>query len=402
MTKKLYYESIYHTEFDATVLRVEKRDSQFHVILDQTLFYPEGGGQPCDIGWLNDIPVECVFERNSEIFHVININLTVSTVHGKVDWEHRFELMQQHLGQHVISAVFVRNFSANTIGLRISRDMAYIDLDCYVGENQVECAETISNDIIYQNQSVQVLYPSIEEIQRNTKRKIPETSEAIRIIKIDGLDYTPCCGTHPNTTGEVGIIKVKKTDTHKRGTRIHFICGRPAFHWISGICRNMACLQHELNCGENDLVTRVLKQRDNIRELKKQAFSSNISECAALDLIKNAPHSGNIAIVAHILEDTTQETMKQFFSLIVRHRGVALLLGGKTSSGAFLMFGCSKDEKRIDVRDAFKSAITLINGKGGGSATYAQGFSKDSTELSKAIDAAYEIVRKNFEVCQDS
>lgn len=394
MTNKLYYESLYQKSFDACVLSQKTRNGKYHIVLDQTAFYPGGGGQPCDLGKLNGIVVEDVYEQGNEIVHVIDKSFPDGTVHGEIDWERRFELMQQHLGQHILSAVFLQNYGLNTIGLRMDRDLLYIDLDGYVKAEQATLAETAANEVIYENISVDILYPDIEEIKRNSKREIPQTEEAIRIVKIGELDYTPCCGLQNSSTCEVGIIKIQRIDKHQSGSRIYFLCGRPALRWIGSICANAMQAMTELNCGETELAERVLKLQNDVKKLKehKKSVLGRLAASEASELLAKASNVGGIAVVKHIMKDTTQDEMKQIYGILTEQKGVVALLGGETASGAFLMFGCNKGEKRIDVREAFKKAIAMIDGKGGGGASYAQGFGKNTAQLSEAIDAAAEFI----------
>lgn len=216
MTYKLFYDHLYQKEFDANVVRQDMENGKAHVILDRTLFYSGGGGQPCDLGTLNGCPVEAVHEKNGEIVHVLEKPFAEKKVRGELDWSRRFELMQQHLGQHILSAVFVRDYGLNTIALRMEQNALYIDLDGYVKEEKAALAETAANEVIYENIPVEVLFPDMEEIRRNSKRAIPRTDEAICIIKIGDLDYTPCCGLQNKATGEVGIIKIQRMAQSKR------------------------------------------------------------------------------------------------------------------------------------------------------------------------------------------
>lgn len=226
----------------------------------------------------------------------------------------------------------------------------------------------------------------------------PQTDKDIRIVKIGDLDYTPCCGLQNKNTGEVGIIKIQRIDTHKNGSRIHFLCGYPALRWVCTLYGNAMHLMQELNCGETELTERVMRQRGEILELKdqRQTLLNRLAASEASDLLRNAPRTGDIAVVRRILPDTTQEEMKQLFILLTGQKGIAVLLGGRTYAGAFLMFGCNKAEKRIDVRPAFQDAIAKIGGKGGGGPCYAQGFGLDTEQLSTAVETAKEIIEKQL------
>lgn len=395
MTRKLYYERPYQREFEAFVLRQEKRDGKYHVVLDQTVFYPHGGGQPCDLGTLNGIPVEDVYGQGEEIVHVIAKPLPEGMVHGEIDWNRRFELMQQHLGQHILSAVLVRDYGLNTVGLRLERDQLSIDLDGYINDDKIALAEAAANEIIYQNIPVETLFPALEEIRRHSKRPIPETSGRIRIVKIGDLDYTPCCGLQNKVTGEVGIIKVQSHGTHKSGTRIHFLCGGPAMRWMAVMCKNHVQMQRVLGCTEQDIVGRVYKQHQELQAYKARN-ASLLKRLAAADakrLIDAAPIISGVSIVSHVLPDTSLEEMKMLYAELTKDKGVVALLGGATQDGAYLMFGCHKAEKKMDVREAFKCALAIIEGKGGGGASYAQGFGVDNSKLQMAIHSANEVLK---------
>lgn len=401
MTQKLYYDDsgLYQREFDAAVQRQTMQNGKAHVVLDRTLFYPGGGGQPCDLGTLDGSPVEAVYEHEGEIVHVLGGPLPRDAVHGEIDWPRRFELMQQHLGQHILSAVFLRDYGLGTVGLRIERDTLSIDLDGYVNEEKVALAEASANETIYENVPVEVLFPDLEEIRHNSKRAIPQTEGPIRIVKIGHLDYTPCCGLHNRSTGEVGIIKVRYSDKHKSGSRIHFLCGRPALRWVCRICSDTMSLMREMNCSGTELLERIKRQQSEVQELKeqRQGLLCRLSGYEAPELLRNASRIGDVAIVKHILPNTTQEEMKQLFTLLTEKKRTLVLLGGKTASGACLMFGCHKTEKGVDVRAAFKEAISMIGGKGGGGPCYAQGSGPDIERLAEAVEVADRIVVRQLD-----
>lgn len=390
MTRKLYYDAIEQRTFDARLLRQETSGGRTRAVLDQTLFYPGGGGQPCDLGTLNGVPVTEVYEEEGEIVHVLDGSLEGEQVRGEIDWPRRFELMQQHLGQHILSAVFVRDFGLNTVGLRLERDALWIDLDGYVREEAAAQAEAAANEVLYEDLPVRILFPDREEISRRSKRPIPQTDQAIRIVEIGELDFTPCCGLQNQTTGQVGLIKIQRLDTHKSGSRIHFLCGRPALRWVCALCGDAARLLRELNCAETELAERVLRQQKELRELKdqRQALLGRLARARAAELLQQAPRVGEVALVRLALPETTQEEMKLLFACLTEQKGVAAVLGGRTGDGAFLLFGCNKAEKRVDVRPAFREAIAGIGGRGGGGACCAQGFGPDAERLEEILTAA--------------
>ncbi len=390
MERKLFYENLYLQKFDAVVLSQEERNGKFYVRLDQTAFYPESGGQPSDIGTIGNARVLHVEERDGEIWHELDRPLAETIVHCQLDWENRFELMQQHLGQHILSAVFVRDYHANTINLRMHREGVSIDLDKVVDDAKVFAAEMAANEVIYQNLPVEVLFPAMEEIEKYSKRNIPETGEAIRIIKIGDLDYTPCCGTQNAYTGEVGFLKVLNAEKNKNGTRIHFTCGRSAFRYNAAWFGQYTQLQKKLHCQSHEVAERVQKLQEELKSAKGKLKSMMEKEIAgkAAELIEKAPRAEALAVVSCVLQDSTQEEMKLLFEKLTAEKGVLALLGGETEKGAMLIFGANKGEKGVDIRPVFKECAALIDGKGGGSPFFAQGIGTNGARLTEAVQKA--------------
>lgn len=391
ITKKLYYEDLYQKNFSATVIGSEQKNEKFHVALNQTAFYPEGGGQPCDTGYLDDIFVEQVYEEEGKIFHVMKTMPQGQNVVGRIDWERRFFYMQQHLGQHILSAVFVEYFHANTVGLRLGADEVSIDIDRVINHANLERAEQIANEIIYQNISVEVLCPTMEEMQRFSKREIPQTEDAIRIIKIGELDYTPCCGTQNKSTGEVGLIKILNSETNKGGMRVHFSCGNLALQKYVHMHNLIENIKEELSCSADEILLRIQKVKAELQEEKNQReqWMERILVADAQRLLDEADHVSGIAIIKRIFEDTSQEELRKLFSILTEQKGIVAVLGGKTQKGALLLMGCNKVEKRVDVRSAFQTSIAMIDGKGGGSPCYSQGFGQNAEQLAPAVDYAF-------------
>ena len=394
MTSKLYYERPYDKTFEAQILSQTDVEGKNHVVLDQTLFYPSGGGQPCDLGTINGVAIEDVFEEKGVIVHVLAQKLTGEAAHGKLDWRRRYALMQQHLGQHMLSAVFVRDYDLATVGMRLRPDALYIDLDGYINEESLANAEMEANRAIYAQMPVEFIFPSLEEIRLHSRRDIPETDEAIRIVKVGNLDYVPCCGLHCQNTAEVGMIKVHKLDTHKHGSRIHFVCGLAALKHFAMVNTQVQSIAHHLTCAEGEVADRVLKLHEEVQSLKedKNALQNRIAALEAAELLRSAPRIGDVALVTRTLPNATQVELKQLFAHLTENPGVVVVLGGHNDTGAFLMMGCNKTQKGVDVREAFRTALTKISGKGGGGPCYAQGFGSHTENLEEALKEASETI----------
>ncbi|WP_053957595.1 alanyl-tRNA editing protein [Inediibacterium massiliense] len=230
MTKKLFYDNIYLKEFTANIVHYEEKNESFHIVLDQTAFYPQGNEQPSDIGTVDDIFVSYVYEKDHQIYHVVDKKPQQSqNLKCSINWENRFDHMQQHLGQHILSACFEELLNVKTIDFHLNKNFSTIDVAINpLSQAQAKRVEYFANQIVFNNFHIKQYYPSVEQIEKMPLRKAPSIQKNIRIVEIDKFDFSPCNGIHPSHTGEVGIIKIIKLEDHKDYTRIEFVCGNRA------------------------------------------------------------------------------------------------------------------------------------------------------------------------------
>lgn len=385
MAEKLYYENLYAREFDAKVLKSYKRGEDSCVVLDKTLFYPSGGGQPCDIGFINGIEVLEVLESDGEVVHVLAGELNDKKVHGVLNWQRRFEFMQQHLGEHIFAGMLYNLHRLHTARMRIESGSTSIDIDRPVSEKIIFEAEAAANEAVWRDIPVEIIYPDMNEIKNFARKLPPEDAQLpIRIVKIEGVDYVPCCGVHVNSTGQVGLIKVTSFENHKGGTRIYLKSGTAAYQWLESLYGEVRRAEHELVCGYEGINEKILSLKSQIKDLKieNEKTLEKFLRPLAEDLAKNQ-------VVRYILKDSTQDDVKHLFKLIaeINHEAV-ILLACNNSDGVFIMFGTNRENKKIDVRPAFKRAISILEGKGGGSCFCAQGWGKNPEKLNEALDVA--------------
>ncbi len=395
MTRKLYYENLYSKEFDANIIDIQGNN----IILDKTLFYPSGGGQPCDSGFIDDIRVVDVHEENGDIIHVLSEPISeYKQVHGVIDWDKRFELMQQHLGEHIFAGELYNLNGLHTARMRIEGDNVSIDVDTPVDEKIILEAESLANEAVYKDIPVEVIYPDIDEIKRFARKLPPEhNSEPVRIVKIESVDYVPCCGLHVNTTGQVGLIKITSHENHKGGTRIYLKSGRAAYRWLDSLYREVRKAESELVCGYMGINEKIINLKSQIDSLKSQNENTIIRYLRPLaeDLINSAKDFANFRLVKHIIKDSSQDEIKHLFKLLTESdKNLVVLLASENHDGVFIMFGCNRENKNIDVRPAFKKVINILGGKGGGSAFSCQGFGNKSDLLYSAMDEAINILVK--------
>ncbi|EZH65476.1 hypothetical protein DH09_17785 [Bacillaceae bacterium JMAK1] len=222
MTHKLYYDDAYLREFEANVIKA----TSDYIVLDQTAFYPEGGGQPGDTGHLAGAEVYDTQEVDGKIRHYISEPVDSETVTGVIDWQRRFDHMQQHLGQHLLSATFDDVYGYKTIGFHLGKETVTVDLDVpSLQAEELQHVERVVNSIVFENRNVETRFVTKEELHQYPLRKSPSVNEQIRLVIVPDYDYNGCGGTHPLTTSEVGIIKLLKTEKVRKSIRLHFVCG---------------------------------------------------------------------------------------------------------------------------------------------------------------------------------
>ncbi|MBQ7220966.1 MAG: hypothetical protein IJS28_08310 [Synergistaceae bacterium] len=395
MTAKLYYDDLYAQEFDAEIISQTEQDGKFHVVLNQTLFYPSGGGQPCDLGKLGGVEVVDVHEQGQEIVHVLKSKLTDKHVHGVIDWARRFELMQQHLGEHLLAGCLYTLHGTHTARMRIEGDNVSIDTDKPIDINAILEAERAANEAVWRDIPVEVIYPDIEEVKANARKLPPENAELpIRIVKVKGVDYVPCCGLHVSSTGQVGLVKVTSVENHKGGSRIYMRCGSAAYRWLDDVYRVVKKAESELVCGYDGINEKISVLKGQIRDLKAQneATVERFMKPIAEALVSGAESLGSYKLVKHVMKSSGQDDVKHMFRLLTENHEVIALLAGESEEGIFLTFGTHKDNKDADVRGAFRKAIAALEGKGGGSAFCAQGWGRKTENPGQVLeDAASEL-----------
>ncbi|MDD4843980.1 MAG: alanine--tRNA ligase-related protein [Anaerotignum sp.] len=287
MTEKLYYKNAYETKFKATVLALEKaKEDCYHIILDKTLFYPEGGGQPGDKGILGMVSVFDVHEKNGEIIHYADGPLAVGAeVDGEIDWGHRFDLMQNHSGEHIISGVICKKYGCDNVGFHMGRESITIDFNTQIPQEDLPWLEDAANQAIWENTPIGISYPEKEELEALEYRSKKELTGEVRIVKAGEYDCCACCGTHVKLAGEIGMIKVIGAQNYKGGTRLELICGKRGLDYFQKIHQAAKEVGIALSVQEEKIgngVQKLLDERDaNIQELKKwkwEAFLNRIEK----------------------------------------------------------------------------------------------------------------------------
>ena len=240
ITKELFYTDAYISEFSAKVISCEKADKGYKIILDQTAFFYEGGGQPSDKGTLNGECVLDVQKENGEIVHYTKIPFEIGeNVSGKIDFERRFSFMQNHTGEHVVSGVLNKKYGFDNVGFHLNEEFVNLDFNGILNREQIEEIEYLSNKAVWENHEVLTYFPDDSELENMPYRSKKELEGDVRIVEIKGVDMCACCAPHVKSTGEIGIIKLLEFEKLRGGTRLFMKCGNLALSDIQSSYKNL-------------------------------------------------------------------------------------------------------------------------------------------------------------------
>ena len=378
MKERLYYQDPYMKEFTASVLEQgSETDGTPYVILDQTAFYPTGGGQPCDLGVINDIEVIDVEEVDGQIHHRLRSALPPdeNSVVGKIDWDRRLDHMQQHTGQHLLTAAFEELFQAATVGFHLGKERVTIDLDMQeLTEDMVQAAVSLANRVAYGNRPITATFMEPEELSRLPLRKQPTVTENIRIVIVEDFDYNPCGGTHPARTGEAGPIQVLGWERSKGSIRVSFVCGLRVVRELGvkqGIVQQLTRLTSHTEAELPEFVTRMIAERKDL-EKSIQELQSKMMEAEAKEWIGQAESVNELQLLLIPLSDRPMSDLQKLAQLIVGQvpKGIAILV----SLGAKVQIVCARGaEVNVAMNELLKETLLLVDGKGGGQPAMAQG-----------------------------
>lgn len=398
--EKLYYIDQYIKEFTAEIEEIVEKDNKFHVVLDKTAFFPGGGGQPCDLGFIGDHEVLETYEENAKVYHVVlKKPIKIHKVKCKIDWNRRFDYMQQHLAQHTLSGSFFKLFNHNTAGIHLGKEVSTIDIVGEVTEEQIREAEKYANKMINENLKVKFSFPEKRELKKmGLRRALPKTNEKIRVVEIEDLDINACCGVHPSRTIELQVIKLGRVEKHKGNTRIEFLAGNRAVNdyfkkddFTKEICNFLSCNEEEAINSINNL-NNELKDANN----KNKVLLLEVSEYKSKEIIENAFKVNDISIVKEVYENEDVKYVNKLANRLTEMDKVIALMAIKNGDKANLIFVASKNIKNIDMNSLLKDSISLIDGRGGGSKFLAQGGGKNNNNLDSLLDYAFKKVQNSI------
>ncbi len=374
MTIRLYYEDSYLREFSAVVLAASDRDGQPVVVLDRTAFYAASGGQPHDTGTLGTARVLEVEETGSgEILHVLDSPLFPGPVSGHVDWARRFDHMQQHTGQHILSQAFIQAAQAPTVSFHLGQEASTVDLDLPKPTQAVmQAAELLATGVVFEDRPVQVLKVDRARLSDLGVRKETQREGEIRIIDVEGFDRSPCGGTHVRRTGEIGMIVVLGWERYKGGTRVEFLCGGRVwkyFHVGHDILRELGRVFSSHASELPKLADRLQQDRSALAR-ENTRLQERILEMEAQELLDRADMISGVKIIRHIYTDRDLDTVKVLAHKITDlAKAVAVL--GLAQEPAQVAVAKSR-EIPGDCGQAIKEVAANSGGRGGGRPEMAQ------------------------------
>lgn len=379
LENKLYYLDAYLQSFFAKVVKEDvDTEGQPYVVLDKTAFYPTGGGQPNDEGTINDIKVLNVEETNGEIRHYLekSLNSQGEKIFGVIDWERRFDHMQQHAGQHILSAAFDQLFELKTKGFHLGKEIVTIDLDTEdLSEQQIEEAEGLANQVILENILIETKWVTEEELAQYSLRKETKVKEDIRLVIISDFDYNGCGGTHPLATGEIRALKILGVERQKKKIRVQFVCGNRILDQLQQKQQVLLELTKLLSAPEKEMASAVNRILGGRKELEKALEEANdkLLQYEAKDLIGFIHSAKEEKVITRVFQNRTIHELQKLARLIMLEEEKAIVFFVSENEGRIQLVGARGQLGALNMKKIISELLPLINGKGGGNDSFAQG-----------------------------
>ena len=378
MTDKLYYESSHRKDFEAQVISCESEGEGYKVVLDKTVFFPEGGGQYADTGTLDEAKVLDVHEKQGVIYHWCDRAIEVgSCVTARICWEERFEKMQQHSGEHIVSGLVHEKFGYNNVGFHLGGDYCTMDFDGPLTKDELKEIERLANEAVYQNLKIEVSYPSKEALEQMEYRSKIEIEGQVRIVTVPGYDVCACCAPHVNYTGEIGMIKLVNMINYKGGERITMLCRRRALRDYDAKDENVKEIS-ALLCSKELETAEAVRHLKQEQESLKGAYSSQRQKLLTYRAQEiPVEEGGKTAVFACDLAGNEPRELMNL--LLEKGAEICGVFAGTDEEGYRYVIG-SRTE---DVRPIGKMMNDAFEGRGGGKPVMVQGTLRGKKEEMK-------------------
>jgi alanyl-tRNA synthetase len=394
-TRRLYYEDAYLMEFDAEVIDCRVHEGLPAVVLDRTAFYPESGGQPWDRGTLGGVEVLKVLDLDGAILHVLKSEIAGGTVHGRVDGPTRFDHMQQHTGQHILSQAFFETLKGETLSFHLGPDVSTLEIGLRaISDADGDRVEDRANAIVWEDREVKTYFVPEEKIGEVPLRRPPKKQGLLRVVEVDGFDYSACGGTHCRRTGEVGMVKLTGIEKIRGNIRFEFLCGSRALRDYRGKDRTVRKLAGAFSCSDGDVAAQVEKLAADNKVLKKRSrrLEERLAAFEAGEVIRAA--SG--PLIAGVLEDKTPDEARFLALNIVKSGEFAVVYGTRGENQGHLIVARS-DSLLADLRKLVPVIGSILPCKGGGGPSLVELVTPEKTRLQEAIETTVGWLRANEE-----
>lgn len=367
MTRRLYEEDAYRREFEGRVKRCVPAGDGWEVVLDQTAFYPEGGGQPCDLGQLGEAEVSDVQEREGEIFHRCSSPFGQGTVvHGRIDWGRRLTHMREHSGEHILSGIICRTHGCSNVGFHMGKECVTVDFSVLLTPEQIREAERAANDKVLENVEITATYPGAEELEALEYRSKKALEGPVRIVTIPGADVCACCGTHVRRTGEVGPIKVIGSEKFKGGSRLQLLIGEKALADYGERFESIQKISALLSAkpGETALAVEKLQRAENELKLALGALKMRLLEEKA----ESVPEKTACSVIFE--QGLTPVDVRRLADRLAKRAAFAAVFNGCDGEG-YQYVMCASGKDIVAFGREFNQAL---QGRGGGREPMIQGY----------------------------
>jgi len=394
VTERLYFKNPYRTEFEADVVERLIYEKKPALILNQTCFYPESGGQPADKGTIDGIEVVDVLEIDERVVHLIEREITATKIKGQINWSRRFDHMQQHSGQHILSQSFYELFGAETLSFHLGQEVSSIEVDLRnIKEEGVFRVEKRANEVIFQNRLIKTYFVKDNELKNIPLRKPPKKKGLIRIVEVSDFDYSACGGTHLKRTGEIGLIKILKWERIRNNIRFEFVCGRRAlgdYDFKNSLIRQLC---QKFTVHEREILSSVERHLSELKAQRKinKKIQNRLIEYEAQDIAKKSKGS----IIKNVFSDRTRKEVKFLALNVIRAGQFAVIYGVREKERIYLILAHS-DSIDIDFRELVPKLAELIKGKGGGQPSLVEMAGQAVENLSLAVDKVYDFVKQKL------
>ena len=364
-TEKLYYQDSHLTTFTATVLSCEAGKHGYDVVLDRTAFYPEGGGQPGDRGMLGDAAVTDTHEKNGEIVHYCAAPLAVgAAVEGKIDWEFRFDLMQHHSGEHILSGLIHAAYGYDNVGFHMGKDAVTIDFSGVIPEADLPELERKTNEIIWKNRPVQILWPDAEQLAQIPYRSKKALSGEVRIVEFPCADICACCGTHVKRTGEIGLLKILSCVKFHEGVRMEILAGKKAMEYLTAAYNQNKQISGLLSAKPMETAAAAARLQQELGDTKYRA--GQLEDRLFALKAQSFENAGDVLLFEDGLKP---DGLRRLADAIQKTCGGRAAVFSPTADGFQYAIG----QENGDLRAFTKSMNTALNGRGGGKPFFVQG-----------------------------